>query len=92
MQYFECLFREDFAKGGWNADTGVLDEKDYPNLLLSDIRPECGMEGTLLPFVDVLCQDLNKGSTAILVLDFSLAFSTINHSILLDQLQGLRLA
>lgn len=69
----------------------MLDEKGYPDLLHTEIRPEYGMESTLLPFVDALCQDPNKGSTAISVLDFSLAFIAINHSILVDQLQGLRL-
>ncbi|KAF7248501.1 RNA-directed DNA polymerase from mobile element jockey, partial [Varanus komodoensis] len=67
----------------------LLDENDYLDPFQSGFRPRYGTESALVTLYDDLCRERDKGSASLLVLlDFSAAFNTINHGILLDRLAG----
>ncbi|KAF7241901.1 putative RNA-directed DNA polymerase from transposon BS [Varanus komodoensis] len=68
----------------------LLDETDYLDPFQSGFRPGYSTESALVALYDDLCREKDRGSTSLLVLlDFSAAFDTIDHDILLDRLAGL---
>lgn len=71
-----------------NQFQALLDETDFffkKNPFQSNLRPDYGIETALVTLCDDLCQEKDRGSVALMViLDFSAAFSTINHSMFLD--------
>lgn len=70
-----------------------LDDADYLNPFQSGLRLAYGMETALVVLVDDLRRDLDRGSVPLLLLlHFGVAFSTIDHGILLEQLSDLGLS
>ncbi|KAF7239428.1 Visinin-like protein 1 [Varanus komodoensis] len=68
----------------------LLDETDYLDPFQSGFRPGYGTESALVALYDDLCRERDRGSASLLVLlDLSVAFDTIDHSILLNRLAGL---
>ncbi|KAF7251291.1 Dystrophin, partial [Varanus komodoensis] len=65
----------------------LLDETDYLDPFQSCFRPGYGTESALVALYDDLCKERDRGSASLLVLlDFSVAFDTIDHGILLNRL------
>lgn len=68
---------------------GFLDETDYLDPFQFGFRPDYGTETILVTFVDDLYQELDRKSVSLLVLlDLSVAFSTIDHGMLMAWLSG----
>lgn len=69
-----------------------LDDVDYLDPLQSGFMPDSRMEITLVTLVDDLWLGLDRERTSLLfLLDFSVAFHTIDHGFLLSQYASLHL-
>ena len=68
----------------------LLDDSDALNLFQSSFRLYHGMEMTLVALQDALLREANRSNMNLLVLlDLSVAFDTIDYSILLGRISGL---